>query len=260
MWYLSCCKDYVIRGQGQRVRVFWPGIFCWPTGKKEARKKEKGGENWEEKKENCKREGGKLKMEGWKVTKLGEDLFFFAFAFHFSKPLKFILGLPKWKFSTGKKHFTPGKKSGDFAPSEKFSCYTPACDHHYPHSKLRYFSPYRTLDICLFVISQSEQIMWIGCIRWWQTICVVLMPATIHIQSFKKIGHCVLVREGLPFWLTNNLHTPIQRAWQRKFKWSFQDRGQPKILVSCIFTKKWLAGEPCMQKWEEENFKTPWSP
>ena len=37
--------------------------------------------------------------------------FFFFFAFYFSKPLKFVLGLPKWKFSTGKKHFTPGKKS-----------------------------------------------------------------------------------------------------------------------------------------------------
>ena len=39
--------------------------------------------------------------------------FFFFFASHFSKkPLKLVLGLPKWKFSTGKKHFTPGKKSG----------------------------------------------------------------------------------------------------------------------------------------------------
>ena len=68
----------------------------------------------EEKKENCKREGGKLKMEGGKVTKEGEDLFFlflffFWFVSHFSKPLKFVLDLPKWKFSTGKKHFTLGK-------------------------------------------------------------------------------------------------------------------------------------------------------
>ena len=35
------------------------------------------------------------------------------FAFHFSKPLKFVLGLPKWEFSTGKKHFTPGKNKID---------------------------------------------------------------------------------------------------------------------------------------------------
>ena len=33
--------------------------FCWHIGKKEARKKGERGENWEEKKENCKREGGK---------------------------------------------------------------------------------------------------------------------------------------------------------------------------------------------------------
>ena len=49
---------------------------------------------------------------------------FFFFAFHFSKRRKFVL--PKWKFSTGKKHFTPGKyQENDFAPSEKFFCYAP---------------------------------------------------------------------------------------------------------------------------------------
>ena len=68
----------------------------------EARKKGKRGENWE-KKENCKREGGKLEMEVGKVIKRGEDLFFFFFfAFHFWKRQKFVLGLPKWEF-TGKK-------------------------------------------------------------------------------------------------------------------------------------------------------------
>ena len=49
--------------------------------------------------------------------KLGEGLFFP----HFSKPLELVLGLPEWKFSTGKKHFTPGKDSGkkEVSPSEK---------------------------------------------------------------------------------------------------------------------------------------------
>ena len=62
----------------------------------------------EEKKGNRKREGGKLTM-----------------AFQFSKPLKFVLGLPKWEFSNGKKHFIPGNKirKTDFAPSEKYSSY-----------------------------------------------------------------------------------------------------------------------------------------
>ena len=42
----------------------------------------------------------------------------------------FVLGQPKWEFSTGKKHFTPGKKNreNDFAPSEKFSCDAPAVE------------------------------------------------------------------------------------------------------------------------------------
>ena len=64
----------------------------------------------EKKRRKIKREGGKLEMEVGKVIKRGEDLFFFFFAFHFSQR-KFVLGLPKWEFSTGKKHFMPGKKS-----------------------------------------------------------------------------------------------------------------------------------------------------
>ena len=104
---------------GGRVppRDFWPGNFCWRIRKKEARKNGKRGENWEEKKENCKREGGKLEMEVGKVIKRGEDLvfclfvclfWFFFFAFHFWKRRKFVLGLRKWDFYTGKKHFTLG--------------------------------------------------------------------------------------------------------------------------------------------------------
>ena len=52
-------------------------------------------------------------------------LFFFAFSLK-KKTLKFVLfvlGQPKWKFSTGEKAFDARKN--DFAPSEKFSCYTP---------------------------------------------------------------------------------------------------------------------------------------
>ena len=46
-----------------------------------------------------------------------------VFCFHFSKPLKFVLGVPNWKFSTGKKHFTLGKKSGKMTlpPQKNFS-------------------------------------------------------------------------------------------------------------------------------------------
>ena len=76
------------------------------------------------------KEGKTWKWKEVKVQKWGEDFFFFAFHFSFSKWLKFVSSLPKWKFSTGKKHLTLAKKSGknDLAPSEKFSCYAPV--HH----------------------------------------------------------------------------------------------------------------------------------
>ena len=104
---------------------FWPENFCWPTGKKGARKKGKRGEI-EKKREIAK---GKVENGKWKVEKLQNEersfFFFFFFSFfasHFSKPLKFVLSLPKWKFSTGKKHFTPGKNSGKMTlpPQKKF--------------------------------------------------------------------------------------------------------------------------------------------
>ena len=43
--------------------------------------------------------------------------------------LKFVLGLPKWEFCSGKKHFTPGNqiRKNDFAPSEKYSSYASVC-------------------------------------------------------------------------------------------------------------------------------------
>ena len=96
-------------GAGGRVAECPPRLL---TGKflltyQEKRGKEKR-KNEAEKKENW--ESGKFK-----VTKWGEDLFFFFFffcAFPFWKPLKFVLGLPKMEFSTRKKHYALGKKSG----------------------------------------------------------------------------------------------------------------------------------------------------
>ena len=38
-------------------------------------------------------------------------LCFAFFAFHSSKPLKFVLGLPKWEFSTGKKTISHGENN-----------------------------------------------------------------------------------------------------------------------------------------------------
>ena len=53
-------------------------------------------------------------------------LFFFSFCFSLFKPLKFVLVLSKWEFSTGEKHFTPGKNREKLlCPSEKYSSYAP---------------------------------------------------------------------------------------------------------------------------------------
>ena len=51
----------------------------------------------------------KGKVENWKCNEENLEneertfFFFFFFAFHFSKPVKFVLGLPKWKCSILKK-------------------------------------------------------------------------------------------------------------------------------------------------------------
>ena len=94
---------------------------------KERKEKSKNGaekkENWKEKKKegNWKWNDEKLQNE----ERTLEDFFFsFFFCFSLSKPLKFVLGLPKWEFSTGKNYFTSGeknRKNNDFAPSEKYS-------------------------------------------------------------------------------------------------------------------------------------------
>ena len=78
---------------------------------------------------------GKVKIENGRREKFQNEertffFFFFFFAFHFSKWLKFVLGLPKWKFATGKKHFTPGKKkSGKITlpPQKKKFLLRPCC-------------------------------------------------------------------------------------------------------------------------------------
>ena len=74
---------------------------------REKRGKEKKGK-WSRKEGKLKKGGGKLKIEGGEVIKWEEDFF----SFHFSKRLKFVLGVPKREFYTGKKDFTRGKKSG----------------------------------------------------------------------------------------------------------------------------------------------------
>ena len=91
-------------------------IFADVSGKKRQGKKGKGVK--------LRRKGGKLEMEVGKRQKKRWGPFFFFF--HFWKRRKFVLGLPKWEFSTGKKHFTPGKKSGKMTlPPQKICLLRP---------------------------------------------------------------------------------------------------------------------------------------
>ena len=110
-------------GQGGRVppRDFWPGNFFLTYREK------RGKENREKgvKIENKRRKIVKGKVENWKwkweklLTELKEFFafffffFFFFFAFHFWKRRKwrkYVLGLPKWEFSTGKKNISRREK------------------------------------------------------------------------------------------------------------------------------------------------------
>ena len=119
-------------GQGGRVppRDFCPGKFCWRIGKKEAIEEGKRGENWEEKKENWKREGGKLEMEVGKVIRRGKDFFFF-FCFSLLKTTEICFGSTEMEiFYTGKKHFTLGNFwKNNIALSEKYAWYAPVSQH-----------------------------------------------------------------------------------------------------------------------------------
>ena len=109
------------RGGSRLPTTLSPENLCWPTGKRG------GMEKW--------RKEGNQKVKGrWKIGngrrksyKMRRRL---CFPFHFSKPLKYVLGLRKWEFSTGKRHFTPGKKSGKIplSPLKKYSSYTPGRD------------------------------------------------------------------------------------------------------------------------------------
>ena len=109
------------------------------------------------------------------------------------------------------------------------------CAHHYPHTKFHQCSPYRTLDIWLFVLANqnryANEVLNMR-IRWLQTTWVVLVRPTTHIQSLTKISHCVLFRERrFTFWCWRETYisTYIQTAWQMKTKWSFQHSWRPTM-------------------------------
>ena len=79
------------------------------AGKKEARKKWKRGKMESKRRENCKRESEKLKMEGGKSSaEGGEDLFFFFFFF--------------WLFAfQNDEHLFWVYQNGNFVPGKRIS-------------------------------------------------------------------------------------------------------------------------------------------
>ena len=111
------------RGQSAPLETSDREIFADVSGirKKEARKKGKRGENWEEKKENCEREGGKLELEVGKVIKRGEDLFFFFPCFWLLKTTEICFGSTKIGIFYREKSISRQKKIGKnyFAPLSK---------------------------------------------------------------------------------------------------------------------------------------------
>ena len=67
-----------------------------------------------------------LKWKGKRYEYESREPFFLFF-----KPLKFVWGVPKWKFLPGKNAFHVGEKFGkcDFASSEKYSSYATVYRH-----------------------------------------------------------------------------------------------------------------------------------
>ena len=88
------------------------------------------------------------------------------------------------------------------------------CAHSYPHTKFRHCSPYRTLDICLFLLLANQnryanEVLNMR-IRWQQSTGIVVVSTTTHLPSFTKIGHCVHTKVDLfVVMLTSNLHPSI---------------------------------------------------
>ena len=110
------------------------------------------------------------------------------------------------------------------------------CAHHYPHTKFHHCSPYITLDIWFFVISQSEQICKWG-MKYAHSVTTDHMgstcapPLPTYQVWWKSVIAFSLESEGLPFDVDKkptSLHTSVhQTALQMKTKWSFQLRWRP---------------------------------
>ena len=131
---------------------------------------------WRGKEKNCKREGGKLKMEVGINLKMSRGPFFFFFnylfiffCFSLLKMTKICFGLLIWKFSTRKKHFTPGKNQ------EKLL---------YPLKKIFLLRP------CIMIwVRKSDA-------KLWHNPMLTMLPSCENIERdcSKRVKNCQKVR------------------------------------------------------------------
>ena len=152
-------------------------------------------------------------MEGGKLLKSVEDLFFFFF-FHFWKRQKFVLGLPKWEFSTGKKHFMPGKKSGKMTlPLRKICLLRPGgwgtcTPPHTPYSHTHPHQHSHTKFPCWWM-AVPHTIFFHDCffqgLRWWTRRRPVILDSS---HSWKQIMAQLGKKLSEDFW---------HRWWQSNF-------------------------------------------
>ena len=141
----------------------------------------------------------KRKVEIWKLKEekllKEERTFFFFFAFHFSKWLKFVLGLPKWEFSTTKKI-----RKNYFVPLEKYACYTPGSRRYMTYAgwdtnslKCNYYTTSECLSSGLTIVKKLKS-RFIKIYR--VEADVVYIFPTLHINLFSAWLQRVVLRGG----------------------------------------------------------------
>ena len=142
------------------------------------------------------------------------------FAFHFSKQLKFVLGLPKWKFSTGEKAFHTGEKSWKMTlPPQKTFPVTPLT------SGPRYWNVPVLVNTGTFLVYQY-------CLKMWY---LRYLECAGGIEKQTKL-EC---RNGP---VLSNTHVPISGTWSTLFSdFFFFFHFSATIKSGCVLIKFWMS-------------------
>ena len=108
------------------------------------------------------------------------------------------------------------------------------CAHHYPHTKFHQCSPYRTLDMWFFVISQSEQI-WKWGIKYAHLVttdhmgstCAPYYPHTKFDENRSLHSH-KRVKVYLLMLTRSYIHPSIHLSYRQHYKWKLSDPSSTK--------------------------------